>query len=263
MATRRDEEARPAAEARQAAEDARIEELVNQRVAARMEQVVEETLAKKMAEMEVRYGAEQQQRGGNVGEEAAHQQDPGRPTPNPSADELADAIATAMARRLQTSRDIGAVPHPATLRMTESRRIEPWDGVFKSGDSRQQKLLIFRSSMVARFAQEDVHEVVMSNQDIPVGRQGISMTDLKTEYGEQKVAKATVAWNVLITSISYMPILSEIVSDGSPSGGWRIFLKYYEPQAKAEKKRAKGTTRFALAPSSASSLGRSPAARSA
>ena len=242
MATRREDESRPAAEARQAAEDARIEELVNERVAARMEQLMEEKLAKKMAEMEVRHRAERQRsedlRRGNEEQEAPHQQEPGGPTPNPSADDLANAIATAMAGRLQTSSgDIGAVPHPATLRMTESRRIEPWDGVFKSGDNRQQKLLIFRSSMVARFAQEDVHEVVMSHQDIPVGRQGISMVDLKTEYGDQKVAKAVVAWNLLITSISYMPILSEIVSDGSPSGGWRIFLKYYEPQAKAEKKR--------------------------
>ncbi|CAB1107700.1 unnamed protein product [Ectocarpus sp. CCAP 1310/34] len=239
-AARREEEARQAAE--KAAEEVRIEELVNEKVAARMEQMMEEKLAKKMAEMEVRQRAEQLStedlRSGNEEKGVPHQQATGGPSPNPSADELANAIATAMAGRLQTSSgDIGAVPHPATLRMTESRRIEPWDGVFKSGDNKQQKLLIFRSSMVARFAQEDVHEVVMSNQDIPVGRQGISMVNLKTEYGDQKVAKAVVAWNLLITSISFMPILSEIVSDGSPSGGWRIFLKYYEPQAKAEKKR--------------------------
>lgn len=87
-----------------------------------MEQLMEEKLAKKMAEMEVRHRAERQKsedlRRGNEEQEAPHQQEPGGPTPNPSADDLANAIATAMAGRLQTSSgDIGAVPHPATLRM--------------------------------------------------------------------------------------------------------------------------------------------------
>ncbi|CAB1101632.1 unnamed protein product [Ectocarpus sp. CCAP 1310/34] len=240
----REEEARRAAE--KVVEDSRIEDLVNERVTAtqvRMEQLMEQKLAEKMAEMEVRQRAEQQStedlRSGTEEQGAPHQQQAGSPSPNPSADDLTNSIANAIAGRLQTSSgDIGAVPHSGALRMTESRRVAPWDGVFKQeGNDLQQKLLIFKSSMVARFAQEGVHEVVMSDEDIPVGKHGANMAQLRTQFDALRVAKAIAAWNLLISSISYMPILSEVVSDGSPSGRWMIFLKYYEPQARAEKKR--------------------------
>ncbi|CAB1116334.1 unnamed protein product [Ectocarpus sp. CCAP 1310/34] len=58
---RREEEVRRAAE--KAADDARIEDLVNERVTAtqvRMEQLMEQKLAEQMAAMEVRQRAEQQ-----------------------------------------------------------------------------------------------------------------------------------------------------------------------------------------------------------
>ncbi|CAB1106441.1 unnamed protein product [Ectocarpus sp. CCAP 1310/34] len=105
---RREEEARRAAE--KAAEDARIEGLVNERVTAtqaRMEQLMEQKLAEKMAKLEVRQRAEQQStedlRSGTEKQGAPHQQQAGSPSPNPSADDLTNSIANAIAGRLQTS----------------------------------------------------------------------------------------------------------------------------------------------------------------
>ena len=138
-------------------EDARINELVNERVAARLAEIT-------------RQQDEQQQRTDHVrsgnDHETRHQQHAGRPSASPSTDDIARTLAAALTGRLQISpRDMGRVPSSAaTLRMTEVKRLAPWDGVFKQGEDEQAKFLIFRSNMVAMFAQEGVREVVLTEE---------------------------------------------------------------------------------------------------
>ncbi|CAB1100270.1 unnamed protein product [Ectocarpus sp. CCAP 1310/34] len=102
-------------------DDARINELVNESVAARLAEIT-------------RQQDEQQQRTDHVrsgnDHETRHQQHAGRPSAGPSADDIARTLANALTSRLQISpADTGRVPSSAaTLRMTEVKRLAPWDG---------------------------------------------------------------------------------------------------------------------------------------
>lgn len=106
----------------------------------------------------------------------------------------------------------------------------------KQGEDEQAKLF-FRSNMIAMFAQEGVREVVLSDHRIPVGLEGVDMENLRRMHSPETVEKAITAWNLIITTITYMPVLTQIIADGSPSGGWKLFLAYYEPQGRVEKTR--------------------------
>lgn len=199
-----------------AEEDARINELVNQRVEAKLAEISRQRAEERRTD-DVRTGREHEDR---------HQQQAGRPSANPAVDDNARTLADALTGRLHVSSgDMGRVPiNTGTVRMTETKRLAPWDGVFKQGEDEQAKFFIFRSNMVAMFAQEGVREVVLAEERIRVGKEGVSMDELRRVHSSDSVEKAITAWNLLITSITYMPILTQIIADGSPSGGWKFFL---------------------------------------
>lgn len=58
--------------------------------------------------------------------------------------------------------------------------------------------------------------MVLSDDHNSVGRDGIEMEELRRQYTNERVEKAISNW--LITTVTYMPVLTQIISDGSPAG---------------------------------------------
>ncbi|CAB1100273.1 unnamed protein product [Ectocarpus sp. CCAP 1310/34] len=175
-------------------EDARINELVEMRVQQRLADMRRQQDEEEQRTENVRTGSEHETR---------HQQQAGRPSANPAVDDIARTLADALTSRLQISpADTGRVPSSAaTLRMTEVKRLAPWDGMYRQGEDEQERFSIFPSNMIAMFAQEGVREVVLSDHIIPVGLEGIDMEDLRRMHSPDSVEKAITAWNMLITSV--------------------------------------------------------------
>ena len=121
--------------------------------------------------------------------------------------------------------------------MTQYSKVEPWDGEIKSGEELQTKLMVFKSSQLSIFAQEGVTDAVITKRHIRVGEEGVDMQALVALHGERLVEKTKRAWHLLIAAIRYMPVLNQILTKGSPSEGWEIFVKYYTPDTATEKSR--------------------------
>ena len=119
-------------------EEARINELVTKRVEKKLAELSRQRAEEREAD-DLRSGREHEDR---------HQRHPGRPSPNPTTEEIARTLADALTGRLHVSSgDMGRVPNNAgTIRVTETKRLSPWDGIFKQGEDEQAKLLIFRSN---------------------------------------------------------------------------------------------------------------------
>ena len=109
--------------------------------------------------------------------------------------------------------------------------------MFKIGKDVQQTVMVFVNQMLAHFWEEGCLDAVERDVPIKVASAGVSPEALNREFGEEAVARARVAWKILINQISYPTILKLIIAAGSPSEGWPIFKKFYAPQAADEKAR--------------------------
>ena len=128
-------------------------------------------------------------------------------------------------------------PLPGMYRISSSIRPKLFDGMFKNGEEVQQTVMVFVNQMLAHFGEGGCLDAVGRDVPIKVASAGVSAEALKREFGEEAVARARVAWKILINQISYPTILKLIIAAGSPSEGWSIFKKFYAPQAAAEKAR--------------------------
>ena len=63
--------------------------------------------------------------------------------------------------RVSTQHGAGT-PLPGTLRVSQKCRVGPWTGVLESGEDLQTKLMVFKSTQLATFAQRGVTEAVTS-----------------------------------------------------------------------------------------------------
>ena len=70
---------------------------------------------------------------------------------------------------------------------------------------------------------------------IRVGLADVDIDTLREKHVPAMLEQALRAWNMLISFIQYLPVLTQILNATSPSEGWQISNKYYQPQAAAEK----------------------------
>ncbi|CAN0105669.1 unnamed protein product [Ectocarpus sp. 12 AP-2014] len=166
------------------------------------------------------------------------------PAASPS-DGVVDALARAITAGLSIQHQyhhegrVGA----GMLRLTPQGLelcVEPWTGVIEREEDVQTRFLVFKSTLLAIFAQEGLTDVVIREVPIRVGPSttgGDDLDSLREKFSEDLMERSTKAWNILISSITYMPILTQILAAGSPSEGWKIFCTYYERRAAREKSR--------------------------
>ena len=82
---------------------------------------------------------------------------------------------------------------------------------------------------------EGVTEAVNSKVHVRVGLADVDMDARREKQGPAMVEQTLRAWNMLVSSIQYLPVLKQILTPASPSEGLHIFNKYYQPQAATEK----------------------------
>ena len=80
-------------------------------------------------------------------------------------------------------------------------------------------VMVFVNQMLAHFGEEGCLDAVERDVPIKVASAGVSPEALNREFGEEAVARARVAWKILINHISYPTILKLIIAAGSPSEG--------------------------------------------
>lgn len=166
------------------------------------------------------------------------------PAASPS-DGIVDALTRAITAGLSVQHQQhheGRVGGAGMLRLTPQGLelcVEPWTGVTEREDNLQTRFLVFKSTLLAIFAQEGLTDVVVREVPIRVGPTtgGDDLDSLREQFSEYLIERSTKAWNILISSDSYMPILTQILAAGSPSEGWKIFCTYYERRAAREKSR--------------------------
>ena len=78
-------------------------------------------------------------------------------------------------------------------------------------------------------------EAVNSKVHIRVGSAGVDMDAWREKQGPVMVEQTLRGGNMLISPIQYLPVLKQILTPASPSEGWGIFDRYYQPQAAADK----------------------------
>ena len=67
-------------------------------------------------------------------------------------------------------------------------------------------------------------DAVLSKIHIRVGSEGVDMDSLREIHGPVMVDKCLRACNMLLSSIQYLPVLTQILTAASPSEGWEIFF---------------------------------------
>ena len=72
-------------------------------------------------------------------------------------------------------------------------------------------------------------EAVDSKVHIKVGLADLDIDALREKHGPVMEENTLRAWNMLIYSIQYLPVLTQIFTATSPGKGWQIFNKYYQP----------------------------------
>lgn len=166
------------------------------------------------------------------------------PTASPS-DGIVDALARAITAGFISVRDQqhqGVGGTAGMLRLTKQGLelcVDPWTGVTEREEELQMRFLVFKSTLLAIFAQEGLTDVVIREVPIKVGPTGDDLDSLRESFSADLIKRSTKAWNILISSITHMPILTQILAAGSPSEGWKIFCTYYERRAAREKSRLK------------------------
>ena len=83
-----------------------------------------------------------------------------------------------------------------------------FDGVFKSGEDRQQRVLVFQAHMTAFLRQEDCLDVVESDGCIKVGLAGVDHEALKKQFRPEKMGKEGRARLYIMLLVNHMPILN-------------------------------------------------------
>ena len=95
--------------------------------------------------------------------------------------------------------------------------------------------MVFKSTQLAIFAEDEVMEAVNSKMYIRVGLADDDVDALRAKHGPVMIYQTLKAWSMLISSIQCLPVLTQILTAASPSEGWQIFDKYYQLKAAAEK----------------------------
>ena len=72
-------------------------------------------------------------------------------------------------------------------------------------------------------------EAVNSKVHIRVDLADVDMDALREKHGLLMAEQTLRAWNTLISSIQYLPGLTQILTAASPIEGWHISNKYYQP----------------------------------
>ena len=193
--------------------------------------------------------AQQEQAAARAREETVRQSAPAQDEEPRSSDTFTDQIVEGVTRAFkgiqvqeqQQQRAGASAPQQAgtAVRISHNSSVRPavFDGIVKNGEQIQQKVLIFRGQMGALFGQEDCLEAVETDVPIKVGRSDANVAALTAEFGEGMVDKARRAWGILVSQITALPVLQEILEAGSPSEGWSIFKNHYAPQSAAERAR--------------------------
>ena len=129
-----------------------------------------------------------------------------------SPDSIANIIArTTSGLRVSTQHRAGT-PLPGTLRMSQQSRVEPWTEILKPGEDYPTKWMVFKSTQLATFAQEGVIEAVNSKVHIRVGLADVDMDAIREKHGPVIVEQILRARNMLISSIQYLPVLTQILT---------------------------------------------------
>ena len=97
--------------------------------------------------------------------------------------------------------------------------------------------MVFIFQMEAIIGQEGLTEEFETKDHLPVGKKGVNIADIKGLYGEERIIRVFRVWNLLLQQITHMPTVTQTVENGSPSGAWRLFKNYFEPQQEADKAR--------------------------
>ena len=71
--------------------------------------------------------------------------------------------------------------------------------------------------MHAHFGEEGCLDAV--ERDVPIASAGASPEALHREFGEEAVARACVAWKILMNQTTYPTIVTLVIAAGSPSQG--------------------------------------------
>ena len=131
---------------------------------------------------------------------------------------------------MQQQRSGWAAAEAGTLRISQSCAWRPlFDGSVANGEQTKNEVLISRGRMSAGFGQEGGFEAVESGVPIKVGCPGASVEALTKAFGLDLVRKAPKEWGILVSQITYMLILSQILDAGSPTEGWNIFESFHVP----------------------------------
>ena len=148
-----------------------------------------------------------------------------------------DPTSTDLTAALQALGDLVSNQQRITFRVQSGYRPAVFDGIYKSPDVLQAKVMVFIFQMEAFIGQEGLKEEFETKDHLPVGKKGVNIADLKGLYWEKRITWAFRAWNLLLQQITHMPIVTQMVENGSPSGASRLFKKYVEPQQEADKAR--------------------------
>lgn len=104
-----------------------------------------------------------------------------------------------------------------TYRIVQQSVPAIFDGVFKSGEDKQQRVMVFQAQMTAFLRQEGCLDVVESDEHIKVGMAGVDHGDLRNQFGAVKVAKAERVWLYIMRLIQHITNINQMLVAGSPS----------------------------------------------
>ena len=180
---------------------------------------VDEVFAKKYAAQQEaeRDAFERQAREKEERERTQAQAQGARSGVRPTADTVS-ALSQALSSGTRMSQATPeATSGTGTYRIVQQSVPAIFDGVFKSGEDKQQRVMVFQAQMTAFLRQEGCLDVVESDEHIKVGMAGVDHGDLRNQFGAVKVAKAERVWLYIMRLIQHITNINQMLVAGSPS----------------------------------------------